>query len=51
MKLLSLIGRTEPLFENDVNSNGSLLREKIESSKFLVLGGAVDRSSGYQRNI
>ena len=40
MKLLSLIGRTEPLFENDVNSNGSLLREKIESSKFLVLGGA-----------
>ncbi|MEL7798453.1 UDP-N-acetylglucosamine 4,6-dehydratase [Idiomarina loihiensis] len=39
-KILNLIGRTEPLFINDINSNEVLIREVIESSSFLVIGAA-----------
>lgn len=40
MDILSLIGRTEELFTNDVLSNEQQLSEIVASSKFLVIGGA-----------
>ena len=38
--LLELIGRSKPLFENDINDNENKLRAEISSSSFLILGGA-----------
>ncbi len=40
MNLLNLIGRTEPLFEEDISSNKDDLKDIVESSRFLVIGGA-----------
>uniref|UniRef100_UPI003B9E1BF6 polysaccharide biosynthesis protein n=1 Tax=Aeromonas jandaei TaxID=650 RepID=UPI003B9E1BF6 len=37
---LSLIGRVEPLFEQDVCFHNDALCRIVESSRFLVLGGA-----------
>ncbi|WP_144393558.1 UDP-N-acetylglucosamine 4,6-dehydratase [Pleionea sediminis] len=38
--ILSLIGRTDPLFTSDVERNETELSEIVSESKFLVLGGA-----------
>lgn len=38
--ILSLIGRTERLFFNDINLNDEPIREIVESSSFLVIGAA-----------
>ncbi|WP_127023287.1 UDP-N-acetylglucosamine 4,6-dehydratase [Flagellimonas beolgyonensis] len=38
--ILSLIGRESELFTQDINSHEHSLREEVESSSFLVLGGA-----------
>lgn len=40
MNILSLIGRNEPLFEEDILLHQLELTEKISGSSFLVLGGA-----------
>ncbi len=40
MDILQLIGRTKPLFQKDIFNNEYEIREIIESSSFLVLGGA-----------
>ncbi len=40
MEILNLIGRTSPLFESDITSLDTKLRELIGSSRFLVIGGA-----------
>ena len=40
MDILSLIGRKEVLFTQDINKNDSSLREAVGRSSFLVLGGA-----------
>ncbi|MGZ5192715.1 MAG: UDP-N-acetylglucosamine 4,6-dehydratase [Kaistella sp.] len=40
MNILSLIGRTEELFSNDIRSHEKELREIVSSSSFLVIGGA-----------
>jgi len=40
MGILSLIGRDSALFQEDVASNESLLKQKVLHSSFLVLGGA-----------
>jgi FlaA1/EpsC-like NDP-sugar epimerase len=40
MDILSLIGRTDLLFVNDINKNEQELKERIGASKFLVIGGA-----------
>lgn len=40
MNILSLIGREGELFKEDVDNNRKKLRESIEGSSFLVLGGA-----------
>ena len=38
--ILSLIGRKTELFSTDIENNGARLQEVVESSSFLVLGGA-----------
>lgn len=38
--MLSLIGRSNILFGDDVLENESILKEKVASSRFLVVGGA-----------
>ena len=40
MQLLDLIGRTNELFENDINTHNKELKSIVSSSKFLVIGGA-----------
>ena len=40
MDILNLIGRTEPLFQNDIVNHEHEMRELVQSSSFLVLGGA-----------
>lgn len=40
MDLLALIGRTERLFDTDIQNHETALSEKIQSAKFLVIGGA-----------
>ena len=40
MNVLNLIGRKEPLFEVDILTNTNEMKSIIESSKFLVIGGA-----------
>ncbi len=40
MNILNIIGRTHPLFDGDVSSHESALRERISGSRILVIGGA-----------
>lgn len=40
MSILDLIGRSDCLFNKDLSDHEASLRQKISSSKFLVLGGA-----------
>lgn len=40
MEIYSLIGRQNPLFKEDINSNAVLLENLVSSSSFLVIGGA-----------
>lgn len=40
MNILELIGRNKPLFNVDINERDSEIKTIIESSRFLVLGGA-----------
>lgn len=38
--MLSLIGRSQALFTEDLASNSKKLSEEVSTSRFLVLGGA-----------
>jgi len=40
MNILNLIGRTAPLFEEDIASKTKQIEDRVSSSSFLVLGGA-----------
>ena len=40
MNILDLIGRTSPLFEEDIASKAKQIEDLVSSSSFLVLGGA-----------
>ena len=40
MDILKLIGRSRPLFENDLKNFGEELNDLVKSSSFLVIGGA-----------
>lgn len=40
MNILDLIGRTSPLFEEDIASKSKQIEKLVSSSSFLVLGGA-----------
>ncbi len=37
---ISLIGRNYTLFDGDISENAQILKQKLKSSRFLVLGGA-----------
>lgn len=50
-EILSLIGRTEPLFKQDINGNEDNLNKIVSSSRFLVIGGAGSIGAAVTREI
>lgn len=40
MNILELVGRSEELFQNDINQNEKLISDTIKRSKFLIIGAA-----------
>jgi FlaA1/EpsC-like NDP-sugar epimerase len=51
MNVLNLIGRTDPLFESDLNSLKDKLENLVEDSRFLVIGGAGSIGQAVTREI
>lgn len=51
MDILSLLGRTQPLFERDVTRHEGRIRELVSSSRFLVIGGAGSIGQATTREI
>lgn len=51
MKLLELIGRTDPLFEQDVRAHADALMEAVADRAFLVIGGAGSIGQAVTREI
>ena len=51
MNVLGLIGRTQPLFDEDVSQFGDALRELVAGSRFLVIGGAGSIGQAVTREI
>jgi FlaA1/EpsC-like NDP-sugar epimerase len=51
MDILKLIGRTAPLFEQDISSHRKELEELVSSSRFLVIGGAGSIGQAVTREI
>lgn len=49
--ILGLVGRTAPLFENDISKIESKLKDTIADSRFLVIGGAGTIGSAICREI
>ena len=49
--ILSLIGRTKNLFEDDIKALGKDLKEVVSSSSFLVIGGAGSIGSAVTKEI
>ncbi len=49
--ILSLIGRTAPLFKEDISRNEEFLSETIRNSRFLVIGGAGTIGSAICREL
>jgi FlaA1/EpsC-like NDP-sugar epimerase len=49
--ILSLIGRTKPLFSADITAHEKTISEIISSSRFLVIGGAGSIGSAVTREI
>ncbi len=49
--ILPLIGRTQPLFEKDIQAHEALLTEIIRESRFLVIGGAGTIGSAICREL
>ena len=51
MDILKLIGRTAPLFEDDISNRRKELEELVSSSRFLVIGGAGSIGQAVTREI
>ena len=51
MDVLNLIGRTSPLFDSDLNGLKDKLRDLVEESRFLVVGGAGSIGQAVTREI
>ena len=51
MNLLDLIGRSQPLFEDDIRSHASALAGMVSGSRFLVIGGAGSIGQAVTREI
>ena len=51
MDVLSLIGRTDSLFDSDIRANDNHLRDVIRGHRFLVIGGAGSIGQAVTREI
>ncbi|NDE18199.1 UDP-N-acetylglucosamine 4,6-dehydratase, partial [bacterium] len=51
MNILSLIGRTNRLFDSDIDDRSCHLRDLVEGSRFLVIGGAGSIGQAVTREI
>ena len=51
MDILNLIGRTAPLFDDDINSRRKELEALVSNSRFLVIGGAGSIGQAVTREI
>ena len=51
MDILKLIGRTAPLFDDDISSRSKELEALVSSSRFLVIGGAGSIGQAVTREI
>ncbi|MBH46529.1 MAG: UDP-N-acetylglucosamine 4,6-dehydratase [Flavobacteriaceae bacterium] len=51
MDVLDLIGRTSPLFDSDLNGLKDKLRDLVEESRFLVIGGAGSIGQAVTREV
>ena len=40
MNILELIGRSKPLFDDDISNHKESLEDLVQKSRFLVIGGA-----------
>jgi FlaA1/EpsC-like NDP-sugar epimerase len=49
--ILPLIGRKEPLLQEDIGMNENILTDIVQSSKFLVIGGAGSIGSAVSKEI
>ena len=49
--LLSIIGRTQPLFSDDLTAYGAPLAERVREGRFLVIGGAGSIGSAVVREL
>ena len=49
--ILNLIGRTRPLFENDIKNNSEEIDDIVRNSRFLVIGGAGTIGSAICREL
>ena len=51
MDILKLIGRTAPLFEEDISNRSKEIKELVSNSRFLVIGGAGSIGQAVTREI
>jgi hypothetical protein len=51
MDILSLVGRTHPLFDADVRAHAAELAERVADGRFLVIGGAGSIGQAVTREI
>ena len=51
MNILDLIGRTKPLFDDDISLKNNELKELVSESRFLVIGGAGSIGQAVTREI
>ena len=51
MDMLSILGRTRPLFADDIARHDAELRERVADSRFLVIGGAGSIGQAVTREI
>ena len=51
MNALELVGRTDPLFDQDIQRHETELKELVQSSRFLVIGGAGSIGQAVTREI
>ena len=51
MSILKLIGRSRPLFDDDISDQNEKLKDLVQKSRFLVIGGAGSIGQAVTREI
>ena len=51
MSILKLIGRSKPLFDDDISDQNEKLKDLVQKSRFLVIGGAGSIGQAVTREI